>query len=262
MVGEYRAFAEMSDAGAKISPVAKMDRDWAIKELQDFLHATQQEVPDIPGVAYFGTVMKCSQAEAAQRAHVVEKILDRGLPEWRKAPRPKHPDSDWTFHREWASRCRAALEREEELAERLGDGAPEMDASNLHPWVWDSAAALWRTEHFALAVGQAAMRVNAETQAKAGRRDLSETDLFNQVFSTKEPKTNEPRLRLMANDGSKIYESVHRGARALAEGLYAGIRNPIAHEVGTVSPEQNALEHLAGFSILARWVDAATVETD
>jgi hypothetical protein len=35
---------------------------------------------------------------------------------------------------------------------------------------------------------QAAIRVNAETQAKVGRRDITETALFNQVFSLDEPK--------------------------------------------------------------------------
>jgi hypothetical protein len=63
-----------------------------------------------------------------------------------------------------------------------------MDAGKLHSWVWESAAPLWRTKHFSRAVSQAAIRVNAETQAKVGRRDITETDLFNQVFSLDEPK--------------------------------------------------------------------------
>jgi len=63
-----------------------------------------------------------------------------------------------------------------------------MDAGKLHSWVWESAAPLWRTKHFSQAVSQAAIRVNAETQAKVGRRDITETALFNQVFSLDEPK--------------------------------------------------------------------------
>lgn len=133
-----------------------------------------------------------------------------------------------------------------------------MDAGQLHPWAWENAAPLWRTQHFSQAVSQAAIRVNAETQAKVGRRDISETDLFNQVFKLDEPKAGAPRLRLMANDGSKTYENVHRGARSLAEGLYAGVRNPASHEIVDVT-EQIALEQLAAFSLLARWVDAAEV---
>jgi hypothetical protein len=63
-----------------------------------------------------------------------------------------------------------------------------MDAGKLHSWVWESAAPLWRTKYFSRAVSQAAIRVNSETQAKVGRRDITETDLFNQVFSLDEPK--------------------------------------------------------------------------
>jgi hypothetical protein len=146
-------------------------------------------------------------------------------------------------------------------AEDLQSITPEMDAGKLHSWVWESAAPLWRTKHFSQAVSQAAIRVNTETQAKVGRRDITETDLFNQVFSLDEPKIGAPRLRLMEDDGSKTYKSVHRGARSLAEGLYAGVRNPASHEILGDLDEQHALEQLAAFSLLARWVDAATVET-
>lgn len=110
---------------------------------------------------------------------------------------------------------------------------------------------------------QAAIRINAETQAKLGRMDISETDLFNQAFSMSDPKADSPRLRLAADDGSKTHESLHRGARAFAEGLYAAIRNPGMHtpEQRGGGQEQLALEHLAAFSLLARWVDQASVET-
>ena len=64
----------------------------------------------------------------------------------------------------------------------------------------------------------------------------------------------------MENDGSKTYESLHRGARAMAEGLYSAIRNVQAHTLNKTD-EQLALEQLAGFSLLARWIDSAVVET-
>jgi Protein of unknown function (Hypoth_ymh) len=118
--------------------------------------------------------------------------------------------------------------------------------------VWESAAPLWRTKHFSQAVTQAAIRVNAETQAKVARRDVNETDLFNQVFSLDAPKTGAPRLRLMPDDGSKTYQSVYRGARSLAEGLYAGVRNPASHDVlGDI-----------GFALAdAQWDPLARVDT-
>jgi hypothetical protein len=108
---------------------------------------------------------------------------------------------------------------------------------------------------------QAAIRVNAETQAKVGRMDVSETDLLNQVFSLDPPKPGAPRLRIVPDDGSTTYQNVHRGARALADGLYAAIRSPGMHTPAKANDEHQALEQLAAFSILARWVYGASLES-
>lgn len=109
---------------------------------------------------------------------------------------------------------------------------------------------------------QAAIRVNAETQAKLGRMDVSEVALFNEAFSLSEPKDGVARLRVAQDDGGKTYENLHRGARAFADGLYTAIRNPGMHrpEDSDGGEEQLALEQLAAFSLLARWVDEADVE--
>jgi hypothetical protein len=48
---------------------------------------------------------------------------------------------------------------------------------------------------------------------------------------------------------------------AFAEGLFAGVRNPLAHESDTDLDEEVALEYLAAISVLARWVDEAVVVT-
>lgn len=58
------------------------------------------------------------------------------------------------------------------------------------------------------------------------------------------------------------YKSVHHGAMVLTEGLYAAVRNPIAHEADSDLSEQEALEQLAAFSVLARWVECTTVLQD
>jgi hypothetical protein len=114
----------------------------------------------------------------------------------------------------------------------------------------------WNTGHYHQAVMQAAIRLNAETQAKLGRIDLSETALFNDAFSLNDPKLDAVRLRLTPDDGSRTYESLHRGARA-----FAAIRNPGMHTPSDGGEEQLALEPLAAFSLLARWVDQAVVQT-
>ncbi|WP_084696933.1 TIGR02391 family protein [Phycicoccus jejuensis] len=155
----------------------------------------------------------------------------------------------------------SALVREAEVADKLGDNAPDMDASNLHPWAWENGKSYWNNGFHHQAVMQAALRINAEAQAKLARVDVSETDLFNQAFSLDPPKTGMARFRLIKDDGSKTYHSLHRGARSFAEGLYAAIRNPGMHVPHDGGAEQLALEQLAAFSLLARWIDQADVES-
>jgi hypothetical protein len=119
---------------------------------------------------------------------------------------------------------------------------------------------LWQSGHFREAVEGAIRKLNAETQNKLGRRDVSETDLFNQAFSEQPGTVTSPRLHRMSDDGGKTFRSVQRGARMFAEGVFAGIRNPLAHEAEQEMSEQQALEYLAALSVLARWVDDSTVE--
>lgn len=243
--------------------MAKLNREWAINEIDAFLRATDKVAYDNrpgSGVVVLGTHMRGSKTEASQRAHVVEQILDRVLSGWERA-RP-NTDTKYSWLRDQASRAKAALLREGELAEKLGDNAPDMDAANLHPWAWEDGKSYWNSGHYHQAVMQASIRVNFETQAKLSRMDVSETALFNEAFSLEPPKAGSPRLRLAVNDGGKTYQNLHRGARAFADGLFTAIRNPGMHmpHSSDGGEEQLALEQLAAFSLLARWVDQADVE--
>lgn len=239
--------------------MTRLNKTWAIEELQLFLTVTAKvRLDPAPGAVYPRYVMKNS-LEAQERLYVVEQILEKVLPGWSR-DKPV-TDKGYLWLRTQVVRAKVALERESELAEYLGNDAPEMDTSNLHPWVWQDGQGLWRGGHYHQAVMVAAVQVNAEAQKKLGRRDVSETDLFNQAFSLDAPKEEKPRLRLMENDGSPTYRSLHGGVRAFAEGLYSAIRNPGMHNppAGEGDEEQLALEQLAAFSLLARWVDEATV---
>ncbi|UZI27229.1 TIGR02391 family protein [Streptomyces sp. VB1] len=131
----------------------------------------------------------------------------------------------------------------------------------MHRWVWDGARPLWRSGHFREAVTAAARKVDAETQNKVGRRDVSETALFQSLFSKDAAKPGQPRLRLMPDDNCDTCPSVHRGAMSFPEGCFAGIRNPNSHEDGRPElPEHEALEQLAAFSVLGRWADSAALD--
>jgi len=235
--------------------------DWALSQLDQFIEQTVMRYPDpVPGVMNMTgrKITAVSDESITKQAHVVEQILDRVVPHWRDFDANTKVNR-WMRHRTAALRAKEALIREAEVKENLGENAPELSAAELHPWVWSGAKSLWQSGHYHEAVEGAIRKLNAETQNKVGRRDVSETDLFKQVFTTDEPVKGKARLRRMEPDGSKTYESVQRGAMNLAEGIFAGIRNPLSHETDQELSEQEALEYLAALSVLARWVDAASV---
>jgi hypothetical protein len=230
-----------------------VNTEWALGELRKFLRLIDYR--DNPGL-YRATYIGSDDEIAAQKV-VVEKIWVRIL-----GPKPVSPMSGndpQRPNREWTIRCIETIVREAEIRDNLGEDAPDLSASNLHPWIWDGAPSLWQSGHFAEGVEAAAKKLNAETQNKVGRRDVAETNLFQQAFSDDPPQPGKARLRIRNDDGGRTAQSARRGVRAFAEGCYAGIRNPMAHDGGDLS-ESRALEQLAAFSVLARWVDEAGVD--
>lgn len=238
-----------------------MNTEWAIKELDTFIEQTVMRNGSGDGFITSSDYTAASDVEVARQAQIIEKILDRVIPNWRTEISGKMANNRWARHREAAIRAREELIRKQEVDENLGENAPELSATELHPWIWEGAKSLWQSGHYREAVGGAIRKINAETQNKVGRRDVSETNLFKQAFSMDEPKVGKSRLRRMKDDGSDTYTSVQRGAMALAEGVFAGIRNPLSHEVDQELSEQEALEYLAALSVLARWVDQSDVES-
>lgn len=235
--------------------------EWAIQELDRFIEMTAERHVKPEGAPLKMTA--ASTEEITQQFEVVSMIIRRVLPNTFLNNLVLFGSSagEWKQVRQLALRAKALLRRKPEIERNLGDDAPELSAAKLHPWIWDGASSLWRSGHFREAVEGAIRKLNAETQNKLGRRDVSETDLFNQAFSEQAPSPKNPRLHRMPDDDSKTFKSVQRGARVFAEGVFAGIRNPLAHEADQEMPEQQALEYLAALSVLARWVDGSTLET-
>ncbi len=242
-----------------------MDIEWAKAELIIFLELTELYRPPSPkGMVSISARLsnRGKEPDIVASAQVVEQILARTVPNWKtEVPSERNEKVNrWYQHIEAARRALVVLERQQEVDEKLGDTAPRLSAGQFHPWVWEAARDLWRNGHYRSAISSAALRVNAETQAKVGRMDASEVKLFQPTFSSDAAKPGNPRLRVWPNDGSDTYKSIHRGISAFAEGLYAGIRNPNSHAVQGELDETVALEQLAAFSVLARWVDDAKVE--
>jgi hypothetical protein len=231
-------------------------------ELAAFVTLTTLEQPPRGTNAFFigdFRVTRGPEAAIVASAQVVEHILDRVLPAWRTSI-PVDEAGRWQQHHEAALRAIVQLDRQAEIDDMLGDNAPQMNAAQLHPWVWDGARSLWQSGHRREAVRAASVKVNAETQNKLGVRDLSETALFQMAFSSDAPASGKPRLRLPEDDGGKTALSTRRGVMAFAEGCYAAIRNPVSHDPLEELSEQEALEQLAAFSVLARWVSRANVQ--
>lgn len=233
------------------------------EELSAFIALAEPVLHDLPddapagATAYYGP--RAPQEDLLYVFHGVERLLDAVLPSWRGYL--QDPDPSWQVRRSIAVRAVAEIDRGPLVQEMLGqETAPRLLADHFHPWAWGAAQSMWSVGAYDRAVDDALTRVNAETRNKVDRRDPGETKLFQLVFSTDAPKPGVPRLRLMADDGSDTYKSIHRGAAALAEGLFALLRNPAAHEVRThEGQEQVALERLAAVSTLARTVDQAQV---
>jgi len=238
-----------------------INTEWVIEQLEDFLKATTVTyMPSPPSSIGFHSYKTASpEDEIVKKAQVVEQILDRIVPGWRTSIKKKDRQK-WSIHYEASVRAKESLLRADEIRKNLGDDAPELSAAKFHPWIWSGAQSLWRSGHYRSAVEDAAKKLNAETQNKLGRRDLSETKLFQEAYSDKPAVPGKSRLRRAKNDGSDTFKSMQRGAMALAEGIYAGIRNPFNHEDPKDIDEQIALEYLAALSVLARWVDESEVE--
>ncbi|MGA9876885.1 MAG: TIGR02391 family protein [Solirubrobacteraceae bacterium] len=140
---------------------------------------------------------------------------------------------------------------------------PKPDTAQLHPTVWDAAAPQWAAHHLHDAVRAAAAAVNAMLQRKVSRDDISESELVRQAFSKNAPMNGRARLRFPFIQAAKTRESMTQGALSFGLGCFQAIRNPIGHlpDHEYRMTEQEALEQLAAWSLLARWIALATVTT-
>ena len=145
--------------------------------------------------------------------------------------------------------------------------APTLATERFHSWVWDAARNLWTSKNYREAVGTAAASVEKQTQVKLDRGNLSGADLYTQAFKVDKigdmpdgRRLRFPGLDELTEDGKRnqSWTSAHEGAMHFGRGCAQGIRNLSAHGTDDL-PEQEALEHLAALSVLARWVDACQV---
>ncbi|MEV0942454.1 TIGR02391 family protein [Micromonospora wenchangensis] len=144
----------------------------------------------------------------------------------------------------------------------LDESGPQMAADDLHPWVWNAARPHWESGNHRAAIHAAAMNVNSRMRKKLDRYDVSEAKAVREAFSVEDPQPGRPRLRLASKTDPEHFKSLHGGAGNFGAGLFSAVRNPVAHlpDGEHDVPEREALECLAAFSLLARWIDRAEVE--
>lgn len=154
-----------------------------------------------------------------------------------------------------ARRALGKLETAEETARHIsGTVAPSMAADSLHPLIWDAASKLWNDGHLTAAVQRAATFLNAHVQDLTGRHDVSDSALMAQAFSPSAPEPEKPRLRWPGEDSNLTVKAMRTGLLQFSQGCFMAIRNPTTHGTTELSTQQ-ALEHLAVLSMLARWID-------
>lgn len=145
----------------------------------------------------------------------------------------------------------------------LADRGPILESANLHPRIWEPAKPAWNAGLYEDAVDAAARGLNAQLKKKVSRRDIGGGDLVGQLFSQKEADELNPRLRLPLPDhtAEKTERAIYVGISQFSQGLFSAVRNPLAHEAPahTGMTEVDALEALASFSLLARWIDRSEV---
>lgn len=168
----------------------------------------------------------------------------------------------WNYRRrgDLVRQAVAAVRTLGEVDEWLGPAAPTPDPRGLHRVVAGTSTVYWDAGQYRVAVEEATKAVNAHLQTKLGRRDLDNTELARQAFSTGPPSADAPRLRFLGLDKAadeRTWTSRHQGAMEFAAGLFQGVRNIMAHAHPSrdeLAPAY-ALDCLASFSLLARWVD-------
>lgn len=203
-----------------------------------------------------------SERQRALRALPAAQAVARVIPD---APDPTELDpavvGGYTSALNGALRLEGAIVVRRDLAAALRDDGPTVSSKQLHQWVSEASAPLWRDGHYRQAVHAAACLIDEHLQAKLGRDDIYGTALAREAFSREEPKPGHPRLRFpWVAKGTDTFRSAHDGARDLGTACAQLIRNTAAHRTGPLS-ERVAMEQLATLSYWARLIDTAKVLT-
>jgi uncharacterized protein (TIGR02391 family) len=119
----------------------------------------------------------------------------------------------------------------------------------LHPRISAPCRELLSGGHFPEAVQKSSIAMRDMLRDLSGSK-LDGVDLAGVALSPNNP------LIVLADLGTETGKNIQRGTMLLAQGVFASIRNVVAHEVIALTPVE-ALEMLATISLVARRLDLA-----
>lgn len=246
--------AERDEKGVRV------DLDWAAEQCDLLVTRTNEAVAAMFTVTSGGGTAHRQHALARlnEQGGIVRQIAHQVAPDVLPLFGAVRDIRDWS---QVAGSVLGAVKARRDHADKLGPSGPVLAARSMHPKVWQVASAYWDTGLYDDAVEAAAKVVRAEARAKVGKSDLDESTVGD-LFSPDDPKPGMPRLRFpnVPRDDAKTWEALHRGALHFTKGAFLALRNPRAHLILN-SGELQALEELAAFSLIARWIDGCDVAT-
>lgn len=248
-----------------------MDRKYLVDLLEDFIKMTDEfQAPmessslssGMPSISYL-PINKELDDKLMEIEIPIRQVINgaqSGLGNFKVDHNSLSRIDKWTEARSAAIKAKGIYDVGAKVALSLSPDSPVLTADKLHSWVWDSAKQLWESDNYSEAVAAVARTINSRIKQKVGRGDVSDKELIEQVFSPNNPEARKPRLRMPGDRHSQTWKTQQLGAMSFGIGCFQAIRNIVAHEADLEWNEIEALEFLAAFSILARWIDECELD--
>jgi hypothetical protein len=201
-----------------------IDGDAALGKVRTFIALLEQNHAQwgaagsglVVGDPSAASVKKETTAQINEQLPLIKRIAARVDPHLVPKMEPRHGTYSWSYHstQEASLQLAGLLSSLDEEQRILGPRGPQLAATNLHPWIWNSAVSLWDHGHRREAIQAAAQALFDRhlpeklwvVPPKAAK------DLPGQAFATEPPTPGKPRLRLSDYpEGSPSWISQHQG---------------------------------------------------
>jgi uncharacterized protein (TIGR02391 family) len=227
-----------------------MDTDYLISAIDDFVTFAKSSTASEELV--HPRADRCRTIAGMLRPDLVDAFQPLPIARSNLAP----GRSPWTRALSAAAVLRMHILEDAQLQAALGPAGPALAAGALHPWVWTAASTHWDAGHHDVAVREAARAVLVHLREMAGFPDTDGLKLVNELFSSKDPTSDHPRLRASRPVGATddTVDNIQSGLASLGRACVRLIRNVHTHD-DVILGTTDALEMLATLSLFARQLD-------